>query len=354
MNNKRNIAGFKQWITGLIVLTICMNFSTTYAQNNDLHVLKDLRGSWKFSIGEREEWQKLSYNDNDWDVIRVPSEWENEGFHGYNGFGTYRKKFTLSKDYEGLMMYLILGYIDDVDEVFLNGEKIGSSGSFPPHYRTAYNAFRKYFIPEDLINFNGENLITVKVYDAELSGGIVSGKVGIYSNSYGIRPDINLQGNWKFKTGDNFNWKETDYNDSNWDQIFVPSFWENQSYRNYDGFAWYRKTFTYSQELNDKTLVLLLGKIDDADQVFINGQFVGSTGLDNMIENKKVSTYEHHKAFRGYYFPRELLKNGKNTITIRVLDNGGEGGIYEGPIGIVTQEKYIAFWRKKKEAYRNR
>lgn len=353
MKKQEQAAGFSKWRSVTAILGLCFVFTHISAQQHNLTKLEDLRGNWKFSIGEREEWQNKEYNDSDWAVVRVPSEWENEGFHGYNGFGTYRKTFFMPVEHKGLMLYLVLGYIDDVDEVYFNGVLIGSTGAFPPRYKTAYNAFRKYYIPEELIKFNGKNLIMVKVYDAELSGGIVSGEVGIFSDSYGLRPDINLQGNWKFRHGDNFLWKEKNYDHQYWKEIFVPAYWENQGFRHYDGFAWYRKTFEYKGNLNDKTLVLLLGKIDDADQVFINGEFVGSTALDNMEEGSYHNTANADRAFRGYYFPESLLQTGTNTISIRVLDKGGLGGIYEGPIGIVSQKRYIHFWRKKKEANRN-
>ena len=44
-----------------------------------------------------------------------------------------------------------------------------------------------------------------------------------------------------------------------------------------------------------------------------------------------------------------LKKNQKNVIAVRVLDTGGAGGIYEGPVGIITQTKYIEYWRKNKK-----
>jgi hypothetical protein len=49
-------------------------------------------------------------------------------------------------------LYLVLGYVDDVDQTFINGHLIGVSGGFPNDYRTAYNAFRKYFIPKEYLN----------------------------------------------------------------------------------------------------------------------------------------------------------------------------------------------------------
>jgi hypothetical protein len=79
----------------------------------------------------------------------VPEPWEEQGFHGYNGYGTYRKHFTLDNELRGLMLYLSLGYIDDVDAVYVNGTKIGSTGAFPPQYQTAYNARRLYFMPDE-------------------------------------------------------------------------------------------------------------------------------------------------------------------------------------------------------------
>ena len=45
-----------------------------------------------------------------------------------------------------------------------------------------------------------------------------------------------------------------------------------------------------------------------------------------------------------------LKKNQKNVIAVRVLDTGGDGGIYDGPVGIITQTKYIEYWRKIKRS----
>ncbi len=351
MNKEREIF---RYIRKYIFLTIfCLHVPFLKASDNKLIKIKSLKGSWKFSIGERDEWISVDYDDSQWENIYVPSSWEDQGFQGYNGYGFYRKQFTLSSEYKDYMLYLILGYIDDVDEVYFNGHKIGNSGSFPPHYETAYNAHRKYYIPDDIINFNGINLIAVKVYDSYQAGGIVRGEIGIYSTSYGIKMDINLQGLWKFHESDDFTWKKPDYNDSNWNKIFVPAKWEDQGCRDYDGYAWYRKSFVYKGNISDAKLVMLLGKIDDGDQVYLNGVLIGQTGEMPNVEGKKISLNNEYDAFRGYYFSTELLKkNQKNVISVRVYDRGGAGGIYEGPVGIVSQAKYIDFWRKRKSMYK--
>ncbi len=341
----------KKYVTiGLMLIAGITGSNSVMAFENDLVRIKNLSGEWKFSIGEREEWISSNYNDANWESIQVPSPWEDQGFYGYNGFGFYRKGFTVSSEYKNKNLYLILGYIDDVDETYLNGKKIGSTGTFPPNYNTAYNAKRIYRIPKELVNYNGTNILAVKVYDSYQAGGIVGGDIGIYINPYEIPVDLNLEGEWKFRTGDFLDRKSINYNDSKWDKIIVPAKWEDQGYRDYDGYAWYRKSFYLKGSFKEETVVLVLGKIDDVDEVYVNGVKVGMTGDFTDRENQSIPTGQHYQALRGYYFPASLLKsNQNNTIAIRVYDSGGDGGIYEGPVGLVSQSRYIEYWRDRKK-----
>jgi sialate O-acetylesterase len=321
----------------------------TFAREGNLVLLQSLEGRWQFSIGMNDEWTSPKFNDTSWESIRVPSPWEDQGYNGYNGYAFYRKKITISSKYRDRMLYLNMGYIDDVDEVYLNGKKIGSTGSFPPNYSTAYNAERIYYIPAEYINFDGSNQVAVKVYDAEQQGGIVSGDIGLYSGRNSVNLDVNLQSIWKFQPGDDPRRKEPNFDDNGWSEIFVPGKWEDQGYRDYDGYAWYRKSFVFKTTNENEKMVLLMGKIDDIDQVYINGTFVGSTGTFPSRHGEEASTGQEYQAFRGYYIPVGLLKKDqKNIIAVRVLDTGGDGGIYEGPVGLITQTKYIDYWRKIK------
>ncbi len=336
------------FISSIICLLSLSN--KIYASEENLVLLKSLEGKWQFSIGMNEEWISPKFNDSNWESIKVPSPWEDEGFNGYNGYAFYRKNITISSNYKDRMLYLNMGYIDDVDEVYLNGNKIGSTGSFPPNYSTAYNAERIYYIPAEYINFDGSNLIAVKVYDSEQQGGIVSGDIGLYGGKTAVNLDVNLQSIWKFSPGDDLRRKESDFDDSGWSEIFVPGKWEDQGFRDYDGYAWYRKSFLFQTNADNEKMVLLMGKIDDIDQVFINGTFVGSTGEFPLKRGSEANTGQEWEAFRGYYVPEGLLKkNQKNVIAVRVLDTGGDGGIYEGPVGLITQTKYIEYWRKIKK-----
>ncbi|MBN1116402.1 MAG: hypothetical protein JXA77_04330 [Bacteroidales bacterium] len=305
-----------------------------------------LKGEWKFMIGDNMKWAGSEHNVSDWENIYAPSTWEDQGFPGYDGHAWYRKDVVIPENLNGFSLVLYLGYIDDVDEVFLNGVKIGKKGSFPPNYWTAYNTERKYIIPSDIIKFNQKNTIAVRVYDSQLQGGIVKGDIGIYTSKNDLPMEVRLEGQWKFRLGDNFAWKQSGLDDGDWRTIIVPGYWEDQVANYYDGFAWYRKTFKAPASMSGNRYVLLLGKIDDLDQVYLNGKLVGGTGFST--ENKVSPNGNEHSYDRFYYLNAEDIKPGAiNTIAVRVYDRGGEGGIYSGAIGLVNLKDFVAYWRKK-------
>lgn len=338
-----------------LTLTLILN-SEIFAEKWER--LLNLRGTWKFTIGDDKQWAKQNFNDRGWDEIRVPSIWEDQGFYGYDGYAWYRKSFNIPQSLLNTKLYLTMGFIDDVDEVYVNGTRIGFSGKFPPEYETAYNAFRRYPIPSGLLKLNN-NVIAVRVYDSQMAGGITSGDIGIYTLRGAMEIDISLEGEWKFKTGNDNKWKEKDLNDKSWDTILVPGNWENQGYQDYDGFAWYRKEIFIPEKLKNKNLVLVMGRIDDYDEVYINGKLVGSTGDMKMVEQEVHQNSDIHQGLvsndsytrlRGYYLPENTFNtNAKNVIAVKVFDGYIGGGIYQGPLGIITQDKYRKFWLSQRQ-----
>lgn len=75
-----------------------------------------------------------------------------------------------------------------------------------------------------------------------------------------------LDGAWKFKMDDNRNYAQTDWDDSSWQQVAVPSLWDSHGHKDYDGFGWYRTRFRLPENLQDEKLILFLGRIDDVDE----------------------------------------------------------------------------------------
>lgn len=122
-----------------------------------------------------------------------------------------------------------------------------------------------------------------------------------------------LQGT-KFKDLNAGSFKELSFDDSKWPTLYEPQLWEQQSIGELDGVVWLRRTIVLQSADINKDATLELAKIDDDDITYVNGVKVGST---NQWDAK-----------RKYPVPAGILKEGKNVIALRVVDNGGGGGIY--------------------------
>lgn len=135
---------------------------------------------WKFLTGDKPEYIDSAKNEYWWNDISPLTVWEKQGFQGYDGFAWYRVKVVVPASmkknavkYDGLM--LNLGKIDDADETWFNGHRVGATGKMPPDYAGAYDVTRSYLIPPGYVNWGGKNTIAVRVYDAGGDGGLYGG-----------------------------------------------------------------------------------------------------------------------------------------------------------------------------------
>ncbi len=313
----------------LIFIFLLITFNT---KANDWTYIVDLEGQWNFSVGDNLDWAKPSTDISDWDKIYVPAEWERY-YENYNGYAWYRKTFSIKSLPNDGQIALLLGYIDDVDEVFINGVKVGQSGNFFPNYSSAYDVERKYYIPRNILK-PSNNVIAIRVYDEALRGGIYGGKkIGIFYDNDHALLSYDLSGKWKFSTYRNSDVNEEKFDDSKWKYIDVPSTWESQGYPEHDGFGWYRKNFIMPTNLKSQKLFLILGKIDDTDRVYLNGKQLGRTESIRQ-RNRSHNDYRKHRI---YEIPAGYIKS-ENVIVVEVNDYQGVGGIYEGPVGIMTKK----------------
>lgn len=118
---------------------------------------------------------------------------------------------------------------------------------------------------------------------------------------------------------------KSDLNESDWSDAEIPGLWERDYLPAFDGFVWYRKTIEIPSEWERKELTLSLGMIDDNDITFFNGNKIGTT--DGFLSG------------RNYTIPANLVKKGKATIAVRVMDTGGDGGFHGESKNIFIAQK---------------
>lgn len=121
-----------------------------------------------------------------------------------------------------------------------------------------------------------------------------------------------INANDKGLSEDKLKWSQADIDDSNWEQMQIPGYWANESIGNVNGAVWFRKEIEVPKALVGQPAKLVVGRIVDQDFVYINGVLVGTTG------------YQYPP--RRYELKPTILKEGKNTIAIRVINTIGSGG----------------------------
>ena len=163
---------------------VCFNVSFAQSAQEDITpVITDFYSNvWKFHAGVGDSlWAKAGYDDSSWMVITTDKTLQEQNAELEYGFGWYRKTIVLSDNLRADInrkeaAVLHLGHISATDEVYFNGTLIGKTGDFPPNYKGTYDNARNYFVPREVINPTGDNLIAVKFNQGwALVGGFFAG-----------------------------------------------------------------------------------------------------------------------------------------------------------------------------------
>jgi sialate O-acetylesterase len=107
-------------------------------------------------------------------------------------------------------------------------------------------------------------------------------------------------------------WYDPEFIPEGWHKFWLPGYWEDQGVADLNGIVWFRKEINVPASMTGKPAKLFMGRIVDADNVYVNGVFSGNI------------TYQYPP--RRYNLPADLLKPGRNIIVVRVTNNAGKGG----------------------------
>jgi sialate O-acetylesterase len=188
-------------------------------------------------------------------------------------------------------------------------------------YFFAKKLYEKYHVPIGLINASVGGT-PIEAWTSEeglkdlstMQATITKNKDTAYVNgtnrsafNNAVRPEPNDLGMLGEKK-----WFDVSYIPKGWKTINIPGYWEDQGVKDLNGIVWYRKEIDIPASMAGKQARVFLGRIVDADALYINGKQVGNT------------TYMYPQ--RRYTIPADVLKAGKNIFVIRVTNTAGKGG----------------------------
>lgn len=213
-------------------------------------------------------------------------------------------------------------------------------------------AFRKYQQDGDIHSYV-QTIKDLDVYRASIEGDLVA-NMAYLQWSEGLtwdrsllklmaNPGTRLEDPWKFAwdakdEGTKQKWFTEDFDDSTWlnantvhpwEQQEVGKKWKAQHGVDYDGIAWYRKTFSVAKGDKPQQVRLLFGAVDEACNVWVNGKLVCARPYPY-----KGNPDSWREAFE-VDITEVVRYDSPNTVVVRVEDNVGAGGAWK-PVWLLT------------------
>jgi len=136
-------------------------------------------------------WAAPELDDSGWEMLNLPGLWEGQGWDILDGIVWFRKEVSLTATQAAQAATLGLAMIDDSDEAWINGIKVGG-------LHNSYSVVRRYEIPAGVLRA-GKNVIAVRVEDSGYGGGF-HGKPELLFLRTAV-DEISLAGAWKMKVG---------------------------------------------------------------------------------------------------------------------------------------------------------
>ncbi len=141
-------------------------------------------------------WHSMEFDDSTWKAIQLPGRWEDLEVDA-DGFGWFRREVNLPEDWDGKDLVLSLGFADDLDETWFNGEFVGQSGVDAELPRAIA---RRYFVPGKHVK-PGRNVVAVRILDVGGFGGLQGPDRLLYARRALDETDtrVSLAGEWRFR-----------------------------------------------------------------------------------------------------------------------------------------------------------
>lgn len=145
--------------------------------------------------GEGGGWMAASFADGEWASVQVPGQWAGD-LANFDGVVWYRRSVEVPASWAGRDLVLSLGPIDDLDTVWLGGERVGGMEAGAP-----WNTARTYTVPGKLVR-GGKTVLAVRVVDTGGGGGFIGAPGQMWLGPAGDdKARVALAGDWRMRKG---------------------------------------------------------------------------------------------------------------------------------------------------------
>jgi signal transduction histidine kinase/CheY-like chemotaxis protein len=143
----------------------------------------------------------------------------------------------------------------------------------------------------------------------------------------GAAATLDLTGEWRYRAGDDPAWADPDLDDAGWERVVILTGWGRTGPPS--EMAWYRRRVTLdpARVIRPPGLVVVLGKIDSAYELYAGGRPLG--GVGRLPPGPRID-YDRHGR---YVLPPEAVgPDGELVIALRVWKSPDTESAVGGPV----------------------
>ncbi|HIF00154.1 MAG TPA: hypothetical protein EYQ63_24910, partial [Fuerstia sp.] len=138
-----------------------------------------------------------------WHSVTVPDVWRKMpkgDLAPVDGFSWYRALVRVPEDWQGAKLTLFMEALDDARATYVNGTRVGATGTFPPRFRSGLGEQGRYAVAAGLIKAGEFNCIAVRVFQNDPRPNFSVAPPVLLNPD--LKQGIRLDGVWHYRPGD--------------------------------------------------------------------------------------------------------------------------------------------------------
>ncbi len=252
--------------------------------------ISPIQGAWLYRDGNNDDFAKVDADLSDWKSTQMPRFMPDFAPKSYRWF---RREIQVPAAMAKTGVVINLGKIDDCDEFYVNGRKVGESGVMPKNQpqgncNPATDTDRKYRVPAFALK-PGRNVIAVCVYNEKGKGGFAA-EAKMRKGNRHVITDFDVVG-----------------------PFLSTAVGGTSSGYTVDGSGWYRKHFKWKKD--ERHTTIRFGGVMMNSDVWLNGQHLGFFAYGYVPFHYDLTPY---------------LKDGDNVLAVRSRNEGVTSRWYPG------------------------
>lgn len=144
---------------------------------------------------------------DDWHQLTIPDAWRKMpggDLKPIDGYSWYRALVKVPADWKGEKLRLYVESLDDARATYVNGTRVGATGTFPPQFRSGLGEKGIYTVDADLLKPGEFNTVAIRVFQNDPRPNFSVAPPVLLNRK--LSRAIRMDGQWQYRPGDDADW----------------------------------------------------------------------------------------------------------------------------------------------------